>query len=393
VEHESITGAAALFASYLVVTGGTYKLFEKTDDIVSREAKEKAAEWLRGGKGEAVTIRISRLFSNAFDSVFGSEFPPDTYAKSCLASLVCILLSLCVWASLRPTEFLAWIHGSVPLRDLAATLALGGGLNFIPDYLSLIKTRAFITLLSRKAGFLSGVAILAADACVSVGLGLLAFMLLSALEFASGSMNSEMLLAVLSVTGVCWIIAMLAAALSFGQSTLLKTQWFRFHLQLYMLAAVLPLILVGDVFQLLGVFDWHTAGERLVKWFGHSIRNNIVGHERAFLGRSWGDKFWSVFWNTVWESVVSLRAPTPETLPRGLWFYATFFTSFWLWLSALAAIILRLGQAVSATRKFFNWFVKIDEKPFKAIGLAALGVETMVFLVLALIMGVRSVMA
>jgi hypothetical protein len=287
---EPLTSAAGLVASYFVLTGGTYKLFEKTDDVVSKEAKEKVSEWLRGHESaEGVTARVSRIFSTAFDSVFGTRlFSWRMFARSCLASMLCMLLALTMWAVLRPGEFTAWrLLWSQDRREFNVGLiglVFGGVVNFIPDYCSLLKTRSFIGLLSRASGFPSMTAILAADACISAGLGLLTFTLLT--------------------------------------------------------------------------------GYFLGEW------DKVLGY--------------------IWLYVLPLRADASGP-PAGAFFYASFFTSFWLWLSALAAIILRFGQLLSSTRKFFAWLVKINEKPFKAIGVVALGMETVVFTVLAVVVGIRSI--
>jgi hypothetical protein len=302
MEHESVSSIAG-FATYLGVTGFTYKLFEKTDDIVSKEAKKKTAEWLRGEKSEGLPTRVSRIFSNAFDAVFGTRLLSfRAFFRSCLASLACMLLAFFLWGTLRPGEFLALASDRITFMvDVVLTLLLGAIFNFLPDYLSLIKTRAFIGLLNRTSGLVSSVAILAVDAFFSAGLGLLFF-------FVGG-------------------FVIYASAVSFeGKHVVVSPDW--------------PYIA-----------------------------------------------------KVVWNNILLLKKTSDTPVPVGVWFYATFFTSFWLWLSALAVIILRVGQLLAWTRNLFTWAVRIDEKPFKAIGVAALGVETLVFLVLALAMGLRSVMA
>jgi hypothetical protein len=92
----------------------------------------------------------------------------------------------------------------------------------------------------------------------------------------------------------------------------------------------------------------------------------------------------------LWDLVL-LKADPDFPLPMSTWLYATFFTSFWLWLSALAAIVLRFGQLMAWTRRLFTWAVRIDEKPFRAVGVVVLGIETVVFSLLAVIVGARSI--
>jgi hypothetical protein len=306
---EPLTTSAALLTSYFVLTGGTWKLFDKVDDLISKEAKDRAAEWLRGEGGpEGLTTRMSRIFSNAFDSVFGTKlFSFRMFWRSCLASLACFVLLWLIWAALRPGEFhdvLAPISSYVAkLSPQRAVITVGimivivplltviavGTQNFITDYICLIKSRAFIALLTRSRSLRTKVAILTVDTCISAGLGLLTY-----------------------------------------------------------------------------VFIYHF----LLKW-------------------GW-DQTWTNFWTYVLP-MKAIPVKAGSSGPMSGYFYATLFTSFWLWLTALGAFVLRLGQFMTSTRKLFTWLVRIDEKPFRAIGIAALGIETVVFAVLAVIVGVRSI--
>jgi hypothetical protein len=304
---EPITSSAALLTSYFVLTGGTWKLFDKVDDLVSKEARQKVSEWLRGENSvEGLTTRASRMFSTAFDSVFGTRLLSfRAFGRSCLASMACLLLAFSIWAWMRPSQLQSWItfmHSSYsktvatqsysPTIIALAYIVVVGivGIffcvtNFVPDYLSLIKTRAFIALLNRTSNIFLKIAILIADACVSAGLSLLALILLYV----------------------------------------------------------------------------------LIK----------------------GDK-WTVLWKDMFLYILPLSVEGHD-VPIGMCFYATFFTSFWLWLTALGATILRLGHLTTSVRKFFTWLVRVDEKPFKAVGVAALGIETVAFAALAVVAGIQTV--
>jgi hypothetical protein len=287
---EPLTSSAALLTSYFVLTGGTWKLFDKVDDLVSKDAKEKASEWLRGDKSaEVMTARVSRIFSTAFDSLFGTRlFTFRAFGKSCLASLACVVLSFSIAATLHPRDFLAFARSDDLLSNLTTILIVGAILNFIPDYISLIKTRIFIGVLNRARSLLLMPVVLVADACISAALSVLALVVAS-------------------------------------------------------------LLLSQDI-------DWN-----------------------AFIFEAF-------------PRMLTLKFSSDEgRIPEGLFLYATFFTSFWLWLSALAAIMLRFGQLLASTRRLFTWLVKIDDKPFKAIGVASLGIETVVFAVLAVVVGIRSI--
>jgi hypothetical protein len=202
-----------------------------------------------------------------------------------------------VWVALRPEDFLHWIRGKGFVFAVVVTVIfLVPITNFLPDYLSLIKTRKLVELLNRTQCVSLKIVILGVDAVLSAGFGLVTLTLL---------------------------VQILSAALTMG-----------------------------------GTPD---------------DPNYLLDMLRAAIGIS-------PFGGNGLSYV-------------GLWFYATFFTSIWLWLTALGASILRFGHVMTSTRKVFAWLFKIDEKPFRAIGAVVLAIETIAFAASAVVMGIRSLAA
>src|SRR5690349_8391160 len=132
-----------LFASWSVVTGGIWKLFERVERVTSADAKGEVAAWIRQLQAGAPLRRLAHFFTASFDAVFGTKHLSwRCFYRSCVASLVVVICLYLLWAALRPLEvadsvFITGIHSAQLSRRVAFVVLLVTGTtviyNFIPD--------------------------------------------------------------------------------------------------------------------------------------------------------------------------------------------------------------------------------------------------------------------
>ena len=67
------------------------------------------------------------------------------------------------------------------------------------------------------------------------------------------------------------------------------------------------------------------------------------------------------------EYILPLHAKT-DSLPDGVFFYSTFFTSVWVWLYAVAGFALRLTQAVGVGASHLTAVLDVEQKPLRSLG-------------------------
>ena len=74
---------AAFTASWIATIGGTWKLFESVEKATSNDTKQSVAAWLRRTRPSESLVRLSAIFSGAFDLVFGPQLLSfKTFLKS-----------------------------------------------------------------------------------------------------------------------------------------------------------------------------------------------------------------------------------------------------------------------------------------------------------------------
>jgi hypothetical protein len=279
---------AGLAASWLAAISGTWKLFENVDKAASTDAKENVASMLKADAARISFERFSEVFAMSFDLIFGPQLLSlRAFRRSCIASLFFVVLTFFIWVFLRPTQALALFASDERISVAAVTVGLTGLLSLLPDYLSLAKTRYFVSLMKRSRSYLRSLALLLLDAAISGLIGLLAF-------------------------GLYIFFAMIVV-------------------------------------------------------------------ERASFS-----SFINEVYRVVTENVIPLNANRDGAPPGGMWFYASFFTSVWLWLYCLSGVVLRSGHALAFGQKLIAKFTDIEGKPFLALGVAATLLETLFFAVVAL---------
>ena len=70
--------------------------------------------------------------------------------------------------------------------------------------------------------------------------------------------------------------------------------------------------------------------------------------------------------------------------PAGVWMYAAFFTSVWVWLYALSGLLVRVANPLGIGIRTLKDLLDIDEKPITSLGFVAMLLTSIVFWVVAL---------
>jgi hypothetical protein len=146
--------------SGLVLIAFIWKLFEKAEAVASLPLKKAISDWLLNleVKGEFSNWRAA--FGTVFDRIFGERhFSWRCFSRSCLASIVTVSILFLFWVGQTSDD---------PHTEITDILVSRRGLtyfyinllllyvicNFLPDYVSLLKTRRIIGILSTPGSFL-----------------------------------------------------------------------------------------------------------------------------------------------------------------------------------------------------------------------------------------------
>jgi hypothetical protein len=142
-----VFGGASTAATF-VIAG-----FWKYEDVASPEVRSTITNWLnyRGGPSSAIPSWPQHLVT-AFNTVFGERhLSLKCVIRSCIASLLAMSTMIFIWWLLRPNEFLAFIQN--PKHTVLAVFFFILPFNFIPDYLSYMKTRIILASMAKSRGF------------------------------------------------------------------------------------------------------------------------------------------------------------------------------------------------------------------------------------------------
>jgi hypothetical protein len=140
-------------ASAAGAAGTVMAAFWKYEDVASPEAKQTIASWLKY-RGSAPTYpRWADQLVTAFNWFFGERhFTLKCFMRSCLASLIAVSGLALVWGILRPQEFayLFFISDSSKSGLAISLLLFVLAFNCIPDYVSYMKSRMILRVMSRS---------------------------------------------------------------------------------------------------------------------------------------------------------------------------------------------------------------------------------------------------
>jgi hypothetical protein len=136
-------GQLALFCTtWAAASGMIWKLFELVEKTASPAARKETAIWLGNVDATAPIRFVARSFNHAFDAVFGERhFSVRCFAVSSAASTAVVLLVMAFAVLLQRSrgDFVVFSPGS-PIALVSIALS-----NWIPDYLSLLKSRKILS--------------------------------------------------------------------------------------------------------------------------------------------------------------------------------------------------------------------------------------------------------
>ena len=150
--------------------------------------------------------------------------------------------------------------------------------------------------------------------------------------------------------------------------------------------------LIPDYFSLLEtryVIKWMGYKPSIFRiWFFLAI--DLVATAAIGLGAILGAGIILIFPNKTiteilsWFLEYSLPLSVPETglVSLGIWFYAAFFTSVWVWLYALSGSIVKLAEYLGVGINRFKVLLDIENKPLRSLGFVSIVLFTIAYSVL-----------
>jgi hypothetical protein len=166
-----LAGGGALFY-------GTVKLCEQIEKGLSEDTKIRVALWILSPDITNRAALISRTFTSAFDRVFGTRHVAFLcFIKSCLASLIAIIVLMMFWIICLNHVFDLSVIG----LQLLVAIILAVIFNIWPDYVSLLLTRGCISIASVRAPILMRAALTIGNvfACTTIDI----FFMITILNF------------------------------------------------------------------------------------------------------------------------------------------------------------------------------------------------------------------
>ena len=163
-------------AAGAALAGIVWKFFERVEGVLSDQTKFEIAVWLLGVEAGRKVEPWPDTFAKVFDRVFGTKHLSwKCFGRSCLASYAVAILSIFIAAIVTTARTFGGTPGLslVLVRVVFPTLVLASAIgNVLPDYLSLLETRAALRFLSRKSSFVWSVIVLSVDfvftACLAI---------------------------------------------------------------------------------------------------------------------------------------------------------------------------------------------------------------------------------
>ena len=130
----------AFLGSYLTISYGIYRLFEKAGDLVVESSKKKAYSWLINLKVKEVESNWPPYFIELFDKVYTKKHISwKCFFRSVISSMLFFLITFSI----------VMVIFKIPFRSQSSTYMNVGVLlvllyNILPDYFSLLQTRYLI---------------------------------------------------------------------------------------------------------------------------------------------------------------------------------------------------------------------------------------------------------
>lgn len=133
------------FSAWAGIIGGIWLLFSKAEDLVKPEIKTDISNWLRNLNLEGKLANWPTAFVAVFDGIFGKKhFSWRCFSRSCIASILAVLMLTIFWWALNPEVFYAYFLNEDFTETLGMYIFISFVFNLIPDYFSLFETRYII---------------------------------------------------------------------------------------------------------------------------------------------------------------------------------------------------------------------------------------------------------
>jgi len=159
--------------SWLGISYGIHRLFEKAEEVLNQETKKSVTRWLKNLDVAEKVHNWPQAFAENFDAVFGKKHRSwKCFFRSCLASTLASVIVIFIWVWMRPDEFFSVWHNEDFMTQLILFPILLALLNFLPDYLSLLETRYIIKRMTKTISLKIRLSLLLFDVILTGGIAL-----------------------------------------------------------------------------------------------------------------------------------------------------------------------------------------------------------------------------
>ena len=308
----------ALLATWLGFVGLIWVLFERTEKILTDDARRSITDWLKNVEPKQESQAWLQAFTGILNRVFGTDYlSRKTFGRSCMASAIALALMVSIYC----------LKVESPLVKLTATpnlILIWLLASFIVDYVSLCESRGAISMMGH-VGTGGVILILIGD-----------FILTTIIFVTCGAA----VLMALQDTGSGKEIALLAhVAIKDPQ-----------------VAAVIKDPNINFDPEATRTKQQVESAAVISEGISHTVNFTIKGF---------------LFWRK--ESTTPLF---------GIFFCSTFITSVWVWLYALGGLVIKAIQYLGfGTAKLRRW-LDIENQPMSAIGYVCMILLTLGFVLI-----------
>ena len=298
--------------------GVIWTLFDRTEKILSADARRSLADWLKNVKPRAGNPVWSQIFTGILDKVFGKDYLSwKTFVRSCIASTIALIFMTLIY----------FLTATAPMADLFATpnlILIWIPATFVVDYVSLCESRGVISDIA-KVGTGGVILLLIGD------------FILTTLIFVGG--GSFVLLTLQETGNAREIASLVDPALIKGyrdaHPNAIRSQ------------------------ELTEAQTEDQIEERVKTLISQS---NVISQLIDLTLRGW--RFWRA------ESAAQLC---------GIFFCSTFITSVWVWLYVLGGGVIKAIEYLGfGTSKLRRW-LDVENQPMLAIGYVCMMLVTLCF--------------
>ena len=347
--------------SWLGLLGGIWALFERAETVASSQTKESVARWLRSLDFTQFAIDFPKTFEHIFDSIFGSRHLSfRCFFRSCLGSMVLVVIVTLIWGAIRFDEFMAFYKASSSVLWLLVIFVLViSVLNLIPDYISLLESRYVIRWMSKSQSVAKILFLIVLDIFVTISISTIVFWAFVYVSNVPIAVTVDVYFPAEQVE-----IAAEKIVRERTQSDASQEEGPKIKKDFEKTARTE--ITLQNIF--------------LAELPDEMIKNSEGRIDKIILaGPSFGLK---EILSILTEYGLKLSTPIKGIPSAGIWFYSTFLTSCWVVLYAIAGLMIvttrYLGIGIKAVTKFLD----IDGKPIRSIGFMAMLFVTSIYLIL-----------